>query len=58
MLESSQDLKKKILSVPWKISSFLTVFNQTVESITDSIAPLKKRSELIRKCDFFDTELM
>ena len=35
-----------------------TVFSQTVESITDYIAPVKKRCKLIRKCEFLNTELM
>ena len=56
-LESSLDLNVG-LGICQNNSNLLTVFNQTVETITDFMAPIKKRNKLIRECDFFDSELI
>ena len=56
-LESSLDLNVG-LGICQNNSNLLTVFNQTMETITDFMAPIKKRNKLIRECDFFDSELI
>ena len=56
-LESSLDLDVG-LGICQINSNLLTVFNQTVETITDFMAPIKKCNKLIRECDFFDSELI